>query len=112
MGDLAPRLRKIRAGGSFSVLKRNRRISAIRKRGILAATGNHLLAGKTSGLPGCGNTGIHARALGADYVSPDELFAQSDVLDLQMPLFSFNTGIINKENIAKMKGECINVVNR
>ena len=31
------------------------------------------------------------------------LFAQSDVLGLQMPLCPFNTGIINRENIAKMK---------
>ena len=75
------------------------------------------LAGKTYGLLGCGNIGIHtaeiakalgmrvitydareseaAKALGVEYVSLDELFAQSDVLGLQMPLFPFNTGIIN-----------------
>jgi len=91
------------------------------------------LAGKTYGLLGCGNIGIHtaeiaralgmqviaydaketdaARALGVKYVSLDELFAQSDVLGLQMPLFPFNTGIINKENIAKMKDGVIIINN-
>ena len=90
------------------------------------------LQGKTYGLLGCGNIGIHtaqiAKALGmrvitydarpteagkavAEYVSLDELFAQSDVLGLQMPLFPFNTGIINKENIAKMKDGVIIINN-
>ena len=81
----------------------------------------------------CGNIGIHtaeiaralgmrvitydrreskeALALGVEYVSLDELFAQSDVLGLQMPLFPFNTGIINKENIAKMKDGVIIINN-
>ena len=52
-----------------------------------------------------------AKALGVEYVSLDELFAQSDVLGLQMPLFPFNTGIINKENIAKMKDGVIIINN-
>jgi glycerate dehydrogenase len=91
------------------------------------------LAGKTYGLLGCGNIGIHtaeiakalgmrvitydgketeaAHKLGVEYVSLDELFAQSDVLGLQMPLFPFNTGIINKENIAKMKDGVIIINN-
>lgn len=91
------------------------------------------LADKTYGLLGCGNIGIHtaeiakalgmrviaydaretaeARALGVEYVSLDELFARSDVLGLQMPLFPFNTGIINKENIAKMKDGVIIINN-
>lgn len=91
------------------------------------------LAGKTYGLLGCGNIGIHtaeiaralgmrvitydgrqseaALALGVEYVSLDELFAQSDVLGLQMPLFPFNTGIINRENIAKMKDGVIIINN-
>ena len=90
------------------------------------------LAGKTYGLLGCGNIGVHtaeiARALGmrvitydarpteagrkvAEYVELDELFAQSDILGLQMPLFPFNTGIINKENIAKMKDGVIIINN-
>ena len=90
------------------------------------------LAGKTYGLLGCGNIGVHtaeiARALGmrvitydarpteagrkvAEYVALDELFAQSDILGLQMPLFPFNTGIINKENIAKMKDGVIIINN-
>ena len=50
-------------------------------------------------------------ALGVEYVSLDELFARSDVLGLQMPLFPFNTGIINKENIAKMKDGVIIINN-
>lgn len=91
------------------------------------------LEGKTYGLLGCGNIGIHtagiakalgmrviaydareteaACALGVEYMSLDELFAQSDVLGLQMPLFPFNTGIINKENIAKMKDGVIIINN-
>ena len=90
------------------------------------------LAGKTYGLLGCGSIGIHtaeiakalgmqviacdareteaAHALGVNYVSLDELFAQSDVLGLQMPLLPFNTGIINRENIAKMK-DCGIIIN-
>lgn len=91
------------------------------------------LAGKTYGLLGCGNIGIHTaeiakalgmrviaydaketsagHALGVEYVDLDTLFAQSDVLGLQMPLFPFNTGIINKENIAKMKDGVIIINN-
>lgn len=52
-----------------------------------------------------------ALALGVEYVTLDELFAQSDVLGLQMPLFPFNTGIINRENIAKMKDGVIIINN-
>ncbi len=91
------------------------------------------LAGMTYGLLGCGNIGIHtaeiakalgmnvitydarqteeAKTLGVEYVSLDELFARSDVLGLQMPLFPFNTGIINWENIAKMKDGVIIINN-
>ena len=91
------------------------------------------LAGMTYGLLGCGNIGIHtaaiasalgmhviafdgrqreeAKALGVEYVQLDELFARSDVLGLQMPLFPFNTGIINRENIAKMKDGVIIINN-
>lgn len=91
------------------------------------------LAGKTFGLLGCGNIGIHtaeiakalgmdvitydareterAKELGVEYVSLDELFERSDVLALQMPLFPFNTGIINNENIAKMKDGVIIINN-
>ena len=83
------------------------------------------LAGKTYGLLGCGKIGYHtaeaakglgmhviaydkypsqaARDLGVEFVELDDLFARSDVLGLQMPLMEFNTGIIRKENIAKMK---------
>ena len=49
--------------------------------------------------------------LGVEYVELDELFARSDVLGLQMPLFPFNTGIINKENISKMKDGVIIINN-
>ena len=91
------------------------------------------LAGMTYGLLGCGNIGIHtaeiaralgmhviafdarpteeAKALGVEYVTLGELFARSDVLGLQMPLFPFNTGIINRENIAKMKDGVIIINN-
>ena len=91
------------------------------------------LEGKTYGLLGCGNIGIHtaaiaralgmrvitydahqrddALAMGVEYVSLDELFARSDVLGLQMPLLPFNNGIINRENIAKMKDGVIIINN-
>ena len=54
---------------------------------------------------------LPALALGVEYVELDDLFARSDVLGLQMPLFPFNTGIINKENIAKMKDGVIIINN-
>lgn len=37
------------------------------------------------------------------YVSLDELFVKSDVISLHCPLFDSTKGIINKDNIAKMK---------
>lgn len=91
------------------------------------------LAGMTYGLLGCGRIGNHtaaaalalgmrvisydkypsqaARDLGVEFVDLDTLFAESDVLGLQMPLLPFNTGIINKENIAKMKDGVIIINN-
>lgn len=91
------------------------------------------LAHKTYGLLGCGNIGIHTAeiakaldmhviaydakereeglALGVEYVTLDDLFARSDVLGLQMPLLPFNEGIINRENIAKMKDGVILINN-
>ncbi|MBN2659494.1 MAG: D-2-hydroxyacid dehydrogenase [Spirochaetales bacterium] len=83
------------------------------------------LAGKTMGIIGYGRigqaTGKIAQAFGmkvlafddyrlADlecdtmaYSSLDELLAQSDVISLHCPLFESTKGIINKDNIAKMK---------
>lgn len=80
------------------------------------------LAGKTMGIIGFGRigqvTGRIAKSLGmhviacdanqnpgADciYVSLDELFEQSDVIALHCPLFPETEGLINKQNIAKMK---------
>lgn len=90
------------------------------------------LAGKTMGVIGFGRigqgTGRIAKALGmkviaydehrndsgsmiAEYVSLDELFAQSDVISLHCPLFPSTEGIINKENIAKMKDGVIIINN-
>ncbi len=82
------------------------------------------LDGKTLGIIGFGKIGQSvariARALGmnvlaysrsvreegkalADYVTLDELLARSDVISLHCPLFPETKGIINRENIAKMK---------
>ncbi len=52
-----------------------------------------------------------AKDLGVEFVELDDLFARSDVLGLQMPLIPFNTGIINRENIAKMKDGVIIINN-
>ena len=90
------------------------------------------LAGKTMGIIGFGRigqaTGRIAKALGmkviafdeyandsgsmiAEYVSLDELFAQSDVITLHCPLFPSTEGIINEKNIAKMKDGVIIINN-
>ena len=82
------------------------------------------LAGKTLGCIGFGSIGKAvagiAHALGmkvvatgsrptkegealADYVSTDELFAVSDVISIHCPLLPETKGLINKDNIAKMK---------
>lgn len=83
------------------------------------------LAGKTLGIIGYGRigqkVGAIASALGmnvlandrgkkqdtsaeAKLVDLDQLFKESDVISLHCPLFPETEGIINKENIAKMKG--------
>ena len=82
------------------------------------------LDGKTIGVIGFGRigqtTGKIAKALGmkvlafhsypndfgkaiAEYVDLDTLLAQSDVIAVHCPLFPETEGIINKDNIAKMK---------
>ena len=82
------------------------------------------LAGKTMGIIGFGRIGQTpgriARALGmnviaydeyesgagralAEYTALDALFARSDVIALHCPLLPSTQGIINRENIAKMK---------
>ncbi len=82
------------------------------------------LAGKTMGIIGFGRigqqTGRIAKALEmevlaydsypndsgkaiAQYVTLDELLAKSDVIAVHCPLFPETQGIINKDNIAKMK---------
>ena len=47
----------------------------------------------------------------AEYVDLDTLFAESDVIFLHCPLFPTTEGMINKENIAKMKDGVILVNN-
>ena len=82
------------------------------------------LEGKTIGIIGFGRIGQAegriAKALGmnviaydlypnesgraiADYVTQDELFAKADVISLHCNLTPENAGLINRENIAKMK---------
>ncbi len=82
------------------------------------------LAGKTFGVIGFGRIGQDtakiAKAMGmniiaydefqndsgkaiGEYVSLDELLAKSDVISLHCPLFPSTEGIVNKDNIAKMK---------
>ena len=90
------------------------------------------LADKTAGIIGFGRigqtTGRIAKALGmnviaydlypnesgkaiAEYVDLDTVLAQSDVLFLHCNLTPENTGLINKENIAKMKDGAILINN-
>lgn len=90
------------------------------------------LDGKVMGVYGLGKIGVHtaaiAGALGmkvigydpyptdagravAEYVDEDTLFASSDVIAIHMPLLPFNTGLIRKENIDKMKDGVILINN-
>lgn len=75
------------------------------------------LAGKTMGIIGYGRIGQAAAALARAFgmkvlsYSPsrkdgemlDEVFSQSDVISLHCPLTAENTGLINRNTIAKMK---------
>ena len=47
----------------------------------------------------------------AEYVELDEIFAKSDVISLHCPLFPSTEGIINKDNIARMKDGVIIINN-
>ena len=91
------------------------------------------LDGKTMGVIGYGRigqtTGRIAQALGMEviafdamrevgselggckFVALDELFAHSDVIALHCPLFESTRGIINRDNIAKMKDGVIIINN-
>lgn len=90
------------------------------------------LEGKTMGIIGFGRIGQAegrvAKALGmkviaynhrpkesgkdiAEYVTLEELFAQADVISLHCPLTAENTGMINKDTIAKMKDGVILINN-
>lgn len=46
---------------------------------------------------------IHSREEGVEFVTTDELFERSDVITLHCPLFPETEGMVNAENIAKMK---------
>ncbi|MEG1781162.1 MAG: D-2-hydroxyacid dehydrogenase [Clostridium sp.] len=91
------------------------------------------LAGKTMGIIGYGRigqtTGAIAQSMGmqvlaydayknpaletdtCSYAELDEVLAKSDVIVLHCPLFQETEGIINKENIAKMKNGVIIINN-
>ena len=47
----------------------------------------------------------------AEYVELDEIFTKSDVISLHCPLFPSTEGIINKDNIARMKDGVIIINN-
>jgi D-lactate dehydrogenase len=52
----------------------------------------------------------HALALGAEYVSLEELYAQSDIISLHCPLTGDNHHLLNQEAFAQMK-EGVMIVN-
>lgn len=90
------------------------------------------LCGKTAGIIGLGRIGQATAGIlaamgmkvvaydtyesesgraAAEYVDLDTLFARSDVIFLHCPLFPSTAGIINKDNIAKMKDGVILINN-
>ena len=91
------------------------------------------VSGKTAGIIGLGRIGVntakilkamHVNVIAydafqseagkavAEYVELDELLAKSDFIFLHCPLFPSTQGIINKENIAKMKDGVIIINSR
>ena len=90
------------------------------------------VSGKTAGIIGLGRIGVNTAKIlkamnvnviaydanqsedgkaAAEYVELDELLAKSDFIFLHCPLFPSTQGIINKENIAKMKDGVIIINN-
>lgn len=90
------------------------------------------VSGKTAGVIGLGRIGVNTAKIlkamnvnvlaydafqseagkqAAEYVELDELLAKSDFIFLHCPLFPSTEGIINKENIAKMKDGVILINN-
>ena len=90
------------------------------------------VSGKTAGIIGLGRIGVNTakilRAMNvnviafdafqseagkavAEYVELDELLAKSDFIFLHCPLFPSTEGVINKDNIAKMKDGVILINN-
>ncbi len=99
--------------------------AAARSGGTVAGIRSRTLQGKTVGIVGTGAIGLrvaelvrafgcpvlafsrHANptgeALGIRYVSMEELFSQSDIVSLHIPLNDLTRGMISRERLASMK---------